>query len=200
VAFVGIVWIVLCGVACAGGVAEIPDMPVAVEGSVEVPAVEAAPALARIDRQERVRPPDEVALETIELVDAQDAGLVRRDGELDVLTLTQAPCRFVENEPDAQFEASSAIGCRKFSYEALPTRGQRALRVAAGRWRIEVHNAGTGRDLGFWLRREDDGFTVVSAGGIASDARGMYVVDLAAGRYLYSCPLNPTPSYLLVVQ
>ena len=59
-------------------------------------------------------------------------------------------------------------------------------------------------ELGFWLR----GATLlsratlpsVSGGGLTTGKTQDYVVDLKPGEYVYSCPLNPTPDYRIVVK
>ena len=63
-------------------------------------------------------------------------------------------------------------------------------------------------DLGFWLREHDYNWknplhqltkTSVSGGGLKPGTTQDYEVELAPGDYLYSCPLNTTPDYRLVV-
>ncbi len=58
--------------------------------------------------------------------------------------------------------------------------------------------------LGFWLRGSGIVGRVtlpsVSGGGLTTGATMDYAVTLKAGEYLYSCPLNPTPEYRLVVE
>jgi len=39
----------------------------------------------------------------------------------------------------------------------------------------------------------------VSGGGLHTGVTQDYVIDLEPGEYLYSCPLNPTPDYRLIV-
>ncbi len=39
----------------------------------------------------------------------------------------------------------------------------------------------------------------VSGGGLTPGATNDYVIELKEGDYVYSCPLNPTPEYRLVV-
>jgi len=41
--------------------------------------------------------------------------------------------------------------------------------------------------------------TSVSGGGLKTGATQDYEVELEPGEYLYSCPLNPTPNYKLIV-
>jgi hypothetical protein len=172
------------------------------EGSSEVAvaAIDPAPRITTVERQQWVRAPDEMQVATIEVVDAEAAGLLRSDNGTRVLALHQSACRFVEAEPDATFEANDALGCRKYMYEELPHRSHRALRLGAGRVVLEVTNEGVAHEVGIWLRRESDGTVIATGGGIAPGASGRYDVELVAGRYLYSCPLNPTPAYLIVVE
>ena len=40
----------------------------------------------------------------------------------------------------------------------------------------------------------------VSGGGLTTGATKDYEIELSAGEYLYSCPLNPTPDYKIVVE
>ena len=40
----------------------------------------------------------------------------------------------------------------------------------------------------------------VSGGGLTPGTTKNYIVELKEGEYLYSCPLNPTPDYRLVVK
>ena len=42
--------------------------------------------------------------------------------------------------------------------------------------------------------------TSVSGGGLGTGQTKDYEVELEPGEYLYSCPLNPTPDYRLVVK
>jgi hypothetical protein len=63
-------------------------------------------------------------------------------------------------------------------------------------------------ELGFWLREHDYNWknpihkltkVSVSGGGLVTGATQDYEGELEPGEYLYSCPLNPTPDYKLVV-
>jgi hypothetical protein len=40
----------------------------------------------------------------------------------------------------------------------------------------------------------------VSGGGLKMGKTQDYAIDLKPGEYLYSCPLNPTPNYPLIVE
>lgn len=172
------------------------------EGSsvFEVAESEPAPRIATVERQQWVRAPDEMQVATVEVVDAEVAGFLRFDNGVRVLALHQSACRFVEAEPNVTFEATDPLGCRKYMYEALRHRAHRALRLDAGRVVLEVTNESIAHEVGIWLRTESDGTVIATGGGIAPGTSGRYEVELVPGRYLYSCPLNPTPAYLIVVQ
>jgi hypothetical protein len=59
-------------------------------------------------------------------------------------------------------------------------------------------------ELGFWLRGasliDRARLPSVSGGGLTTGRTQDYAVDLKPGRYVYSCPLNPTPDYALIVK
>ncbi len=58
-------------------------------------------------------------------------------------------------------------------------------------------------DLGFWLRGKGLGritLPSVAGGDLAPGTTQDYAVELKAGEYVYSCPLNPTLNYRLVVR
>ena len=63
--------------------------------------------------------------------------------------------------------------------------------------------------MGFWLREAgyDEAnyikrltMTSVSGGGLDTGKTKNYQVELEPGEYVYSCPLNPTPNYRLIVE
>ena len=58
-------------------------------------------------------------------------------------------------------------------------------------------------ELGFWLRGATLAGRVklpsVSGGGLVTGKTQDYAITLAPGEYVYSCPLNTTPDYRLVV-
>ena len=80
----------------------------------------------------------------------------------------------------------------------------RTLELKPGKYVFRVTNSDVPYELGFWLR--GDGLLSratlpsVSGGGLTPGATKDYVVELKEGEYLYSCPLNPTPDYRLVVK
>jgi len=121
-----------------------------------------------------------------------------------VVELTQTPCTIVEAEvaPRA-FTSTGYDDCRRINAETAGEREFKVLRLKPGRTIFRVTNSDVPYELGFWLRgRGLKRLTLpsVSGGGLTEGATKDYVVDLKPGEYLYSCPLNPTPDYPLVVE
>lgn len=124
-----------------------------------------------------------------------------------VVTLTQVPCQFLESEngADQGFRSKRAADCDAVNARTSGERLAKAkvLRLRPGRTVFRVANRNVPYELGFWLR--GDGLVnrarlpSVSGGGLAIGKTQDYTVDLKPGEYVYSCPLNPTPDYGLVV-
>lgn len=80
----------------------------------------------------------------------------------------------------------------------------KTLELTAGRYVFRVANRNVPYELGFWLR--GDGLLnrarlpSVSGGGLQPGEIKDYAITLTPGQYVYSCPLNNTPDYLLVVR
>ena len=123
-----------------------------------------------------------------------------------VIELTQTACQFVESENaiDHGFRSTKQADCKAINAETGSSRLAQAkvLELKPGKYIFRVTNKNVPYTLGFWLRGKGFGrLTLPSVGG-AGLAPGMtkdFVVELKAGEYLYSCPLNPTPDYRLVV-
>jgi hypothetical protein len=79
-----------------------------------------------------------------------------------------------------------------------------ALTLKPGRYIFEMTNAGIGHEVGFWLRAgaEGEGLPGTESMGHITDGQTARtgVVELRAGEYRYSCPLNPTPDFTLRVE
>ena len=129
-----------------------------------------------------------------------------------VINLTQIPCQFLESENgvDQGFRSSSSADCKAINEKTGKARLERAkvLKLKPGKYIFRVTNKNVPYELGFWLRSEDYDWrnplhkltkTSVSGGGLAMGKTQEYKVTLKPGTYLYSCPLNPTPNYKLVV-
>lgn len=130
-----------------------------------------------------------------------------------VIELTQTGCQFLEseNEVDHGFVTKSKADCNRINGETGDQRLADAMviEVPAGSYVFRVTNKNVPYELGFWLREADYQLgnpvhkltkTSVSGGGLALGKTQDYEIELEPGEYLYSCPLNPTPDYRLVVK
>lgn len=128
-----------------------------------------------------------------------------------VIDLTQTGCQFIESENGADhgFQTTSSSDCQTINAETGADRLAAAepMRLAPGEYIFRVSNRDVPYELGFWLRDKDyDSIldrltkTSVSGNGLMQGETKEYKVTLAAGEYLYSCPLNPTPDYALIVE
>ena len=123
-----------------------------------------------------------------------------------VITLTQTACQFVETENgvDHGFRSTKKADCKAINAETSADRlaGAKVLELKPGKYIFRVTNKNVPYSLGFWLRGKGLGRVTlpsVAGGGLALGVTRDYVVELKEGEYLYSCPLNPTPDYRLVV-
>ncbi len=123
-----------------------------------------------------------------------------------VIDLTQTACQFVESENgvDRGFTTMKAEDCKAINTKTGADRlaGAKVLELKPGKYIFRVTNKNVPYSLGFWLRGKGLGRVTlpsVAGGGLALGVTRDYVVELKEGEYLYSCPLNPTPDYRLVV-
>jgi hypothetical protein len=122
-------------------------------------------------------------------------------------------CQFLESENgvDHGYKPKSEADCNKINAETGAERLAKAktVELKPGKYIFRVTNKNVPYQLGFWLRESDyqPGNPLhklskisVSGGGLTLGKTQDYEVDLKPGEYLYSCPLNPTPDYKLVVK
>ncbi|MDH3694043.1 MAG: hypothetical protein OER96_05680 [Gammaproteobacteria bacterium] len=124
-----------------------------------------------------------------------------------VVTLTQVGCQFLESENDVDhgFVTEKQKDCENINTENGDERlaDSKTIELAAGDYVFRVTNKNVPYPLGFWLR--GDGLAnrallpSVSGGGLVTGKTLDYEITLKPGEYVYSCPLNPTPDYKLVV-
>ncbi|MEK9645075.1 MAG: hypothetical protein VW547_05975 [Alphaproteobacteria bacterium] len=85
----------------------------------------------------------------------------------------------------------------------------KVLDLKPGKYVFRVENKNVPYELGFWLRSKGYDWkhplhkitkTRVSGGGLTEGTSRDYEVELKPGEYVYSCPLNTTPDYPLVVK
>lgn len=125
-----------------------------------------------------------------------------------VIDLTQTGCQFVESENgiDHGYAPTSASDCKAINADTGDQRLAEAetLKLTPGKYIFRVTNKNVPYELGFWLRGDGlvDRATLpsVSGGGLTPGATKDYAITLEPGEYVYSCPLNPTPDYRLVVE
>ena len=136
-----------------------------------------------------------------------------RSADPQVIELTQTGCQFLESENgvDHGFETTQKADCEAINAETGPERLAQAkvFELEPGEYVFRVTNQNVPYELGFWLREADYQLgnplhkltkTSVSGGGLGTGQTKDYAVELEPGEYLYSCPLNPTPDYRLVVK
>ena len=126
---------------------------------------------------------------------------------VEVITLTQIPCQFLESEDgkDHGYKSEKKADCDATNARDGADRlaAAKTLTLKPGRYIFRVTNRNVPYDLGFWVR--GDGIVnrttlpSVSGGGLGAGQTRDYEIDLKPGEYVYSCPLNPTPDYRLVV-
>ena len=133
--------------------------------------------------------------------------------EPEVINLTQVGCQFIESENgvDHKYTPKKAADCNAINAKSGADRVSKAkvIELKPGKYVFRVTNKNVPYELGFWLREHDYNWknpvhkvtkTSVSGGGLSLGKTKDYVVELKPGEYLYSCPLNPTPDYKLVVK
>lgn len=123
-----------------------------------------------------------------------------------VIELTQTACQFVEVETgDHGYTSTKKSDCEVINAQSGADRlaQSRVLSLKPGKYVFRVTNKNVPYGLGFYLR--GDGIVnratlpSVSGGGLNPGVTKDYEITLKAGEYVYSCPLNPTPDYKIVV-
>ncbi len=128
-----------------------------------------------------------------------------------VIELTQTPCQFLEPEgKNLGFSSTKKADCVAINKKTAKDRLVKAtvLTLKSGEYIFRVKNKDVSYPLGFWLREFDYDWRnpihkltkiSISGGGLKTGVSKDYAVKLEPGEYLYSCPLNTTPDYRLVV-
>jgi len=123
-----------------------------------------------------------------------------------VVELIQTGCQFLEAEgTDHKFTTHSSHDCEVINARSGGKRLATAkpMMLSPGEYIFRVKNRDVPYELGFWLRGTGLSrlsLPSVSGGGIKTGGVQDYAVTLKKGEYRYSCPLNPTPDYTLIVQ
>ena len=123
-----------------------------------------------------------------------------------VITLTQTPCQFLETEgTDHGFKSMSKADCEKINAQSGAERvaKSKVITLKPGDYKFRVTNKNVPYNLGFWLRGQGivgrASLPSVSGGGLSTGATKDYKISLKPGKYYFSCPLNSTPDYQVVV-
>jgi hypothetical protein len=125
-----------------------------------------------------------------------------------VIELTQVPCQFLESENgrDHGFKSAKGADCEAINKKTGAKRLAEAktIELRPGKYVFRVANRNVPYELGFWLRGasliDQARLPSVSGGGLTKGKTQDYAIELKPGNYVYSCPLNPTPDYKLVVK
>jgi len=125
-----------------------------------------------------------------------------------VVELTQVPCQFLESEHGKNhgYKSTEKADCEAINAKSRTARlgVAKIIKLKPGKHVFRVTNHSVPYEVGFWLR--GDGvlnrlsLPSVSGGGVTTGKTRDYEVFLEIGEYLYSCPLNPTLDYKLVVK
>jgi len=124
-----------------------------------------------------------------------------------IIELTQVNCQFVESENDIDhnFESANKADCERIHGQTGDERldASKTIELKPGKYIFRVTNKDVEYPLGFYLR--GDGLIgkatlpKVSGGGLTKGVTKDYEITLVDGEYVYSCPLNSTIDYKLVV-
>jgi len=124
----------------------------------------------------------------------------------EVIELTQTGCQFLETESkDYEYVTKAKADCEKINTDTLAEReaGFKSLNLKPGKYIFRVTNRNVPYNLGFYLRGQGDSkgtLPKVSGGGLKEGVTKDYEITLKPGEYVFSCPLNPTPDYPIIVQ
>ena len=147
------------------------------------------------------------AMATMAIIAFIAFGAENARAEPTVINFTQVGCQFIESENgvDHGYTTRSAKDCERINRDTASQRLARArtLVLRPGKYVFRVFNKNVPYALGFWLRGTGFGrltLPSVSGGGLTVGKSLDYAITLAPGEYYYSCPLNPTPDYRLVVK
>lgn len=128
------------------------------------------------------------------------------DAEPVIIELTQVPCQFLEiEEKNHGFISKKSSDCKAINKKTAKQRLESAktINLKSGEHIFRVTNKNVPYELGFYLRGAGIVGRVklpkVSGGGLHKGVIQDYKINLVKGDYIFSCPLNPTPDYKIVV-
>ena len=142
------------------------------------------------------------AVATVALI----AGIGSAQAAGTVTELTQVGCQFIEPEgTDHNYTTTKKADCEAINAKSGEARVAKAktLRLKPGKHIFRVTNKNVGYELGFWVRGQGLSRAVLpsaSGPGLHKGVTKDYEITLKPGKYYYSCPLNTTPDYELIVE
>lgn len=142
----------------------------------------------------------------VALANGTNRTLLAQKRQPQVIKLTQVACQFLESESkDYNFVTKKAADCKTANNKNVAERkkGFKPMRLKAGEYVFRVSNTEVPYELGFYLRGagiSGAALPRLSGGGLTQGKTLDYKVTLKPGTYVYSCPLNPTPDYPLIVE
>ncbi|MGI9483827.1 MAG: hypothetical protein ACR2OR_15880 [Hyphomicrobiales bacterium] len=124
-----------------------------------------------------------------------------------VIMLTQTPCQFLEPEgTDHGYKSQKKADCEAINEKTTDKRlsAAKVLELKPGKTVFKVTNKNVPYSLGFYFRGSGvinyATLPKVSGGGLTTGKTKDYAIDLKPGEYVFSCPLNNTPDYKVVVK
>ncbi len=127
--------------------------------------------------------------------------------EAQIIELSQVNCQFVESEhgTDHDFQSANKQDCELIHEQTGEERlaASKTMKLKPGKYIFRVTNVDVEYPLGFYLRGDSllDQVRLpkVSGGGLETGVTKDYEITLTDGEYVYSCPLNSTLDYKLLV-
>ncbi len=124
----------------------------------------------------------------------------------EIINITQVACQFIEAEKmNYNYLTKKDSDCEKINSSTINTRNKdfKVVKLKPGKYNFRVKNENIPYEVGFWLRGQGfSRFTLpsISGGGLYLNTSKDYNIELKKGKYLMSCPLNPTPDYEVIVE
>lgn len=146
---------------------------------------------------------------TMATVTMGPGGLAMADAK--IIELVQVPCQFLGIEEDHGYTSSEKEDCEAINAQTAEERLKKVqpMKLTAGDYIFKVSNKNVPYELGFWIREKGYNWAnplhklnklSVSGGGMDEGKTIEYKVTLKPGEYVFSCPLNTTPDYALIVE
>ena len=148
-----------------------------------------------------------LAVSALAVAAASFSSSVSAADDAQIIELTQVNCQFVESENGTNhgFKSAQKSDCEAIHDQSGAERlaASKVMELKPGKYIFRVKNENVEYPLGFYLRGESlldkARLPKVSGGGLELGVSKDYEIELKEGEYVYSCPLNSTLDYKLVV-